>query len=237
MVAGLALATTIRPHVAAVLAVSTCLAEWTTRGWTTRRMAQSAVASVLAVWFFSSALGQLGLAQADLGSLRAFMTRTGELTNQGGSAFVPADNIATAIPMAFVNVLFRPFITEVSSGMALLTSLELIGFWALVCWFINNLRPMMRSWQANRFLRFGMFFAGLYILMIGVTFQNFGIIARQRTLVMPAVLLVLAAPVVAAPRRLHLVASRRVWHRPAERSAHAPTAVAQAFRPAHRKQG
>ena len=211
MASGLALALAIRPHLAGILALSTCVAEWTSREWSVRRFAQSVLASAVAIWFLSSALGLLGLGSADLDTLQAFATHTAGQTNQGGSAFDGPGSTATAIPMAFLNILCRPFITEANSPMALISSLEMMAFWVLLIRNGRTLRSALRSLGTNRLLRFAILFVSLYVLMIGLTFQNFGIIARQRALVMPALLLMLAAVPAARTRRTPVIRPRKAW--------------------------
>ncbi|RPI57369.1 MAG: hypothetical protein EHM55_02095 [Acidobacteria bacterium] len=207
---GFALALAVRPHLAGVLAISACVAEWTSRGWTPRRVAQSLVASAGALWLTIRALELLGLSGTDLASMQEFVAYTGQQTYQGGSAF-DRPTMAAAIPMSFINILCRPFITEANNGMALASSLEMMALWAIALLNLRNLKSVLQSWRSNRLLRFAIPFALLYILMIGLTFQNFGIIARQRTLVMPALLLLFAAKPVVAMRRARTVPTRRVW--------------------------
>jgi hypothetical protein len=214
MTAGLSLALVIRPHLAGVLAVSTCVAEWTTGGWTTRRFAQSIFTSILAVWLLVKAFGMLGLEQADYGSIESFVLHSSGQTFQGGSAFDRADSLPVAVPMAFLNILFRPFIIEAHSSMALVSSLEMMVFWWVVIRNRRHIATRLRSWGDNRFVRFAVPFVLLYIVMIGITFQNFGIIARQRALVMPALLLVMAGVPAFGRHRRRAVAGRprRIWN-------------------------
>jgi hypothetical protein len=219
MVAGLALALAIRPHVAGVLVVSACVAEWAARGWTTRRIAQTVLVSGLAIWLLSAALGLLGLAGADADGFRAFVLDRADVTNQGGSAVGRAGSLVAAVPMAFVNILFRPFITEANGSTALASSLEMMVFWVLVGWNRNRIWSVVSSWRLNRLLRFAIPFSLLYILMIGLTFQNLGIIARQRALVMPALLLMLVAAPAPRTRSVRAMRARRLWRTPALASA------------------
>ncbi len=229
MAAGFALALAIRPHLAGVLAVATCVAEWTSREWTFRRVVQSLAASAVALWLMTSALDLMGLGGADLDAVQAFVVQAGQQTNQGGSSFDRGD-MATAIPMAFVNILFRPFITEANSPMALVSSLEMLLFWALAIRNVFHLKSMLQGWRGNRLLRFAVPFALLYVLMIGLTFQNFGIIARQRALVMPALLLLFAAAPAAGVRRVIVTRPRpsaplrRTWRSAATSRSLAPVA-------------
>ncbi len=214
---GLALAMAIRPHLAGVLAVSVCVAEWTRREWTFARMVQATLVSAVALYVVISSLDLLGLGGADLDTMEAFIVQTGGQTNQGGSAFERA-GMAAAVPMAFITILCRPFITEANSSLALLSSLEMMAFWLLVFRYGRNLRSILRSWQANRVLRFAIPFTLLYVLMLGLTFENFGIIARQRALVMPALLSLVAMARAPRTSRARVSPSRRVWGRPAQPS-------------------
>ena len=212
MIAGLALALVIRPHVAGVLAVSTCVAEWTSARWTPQRVIQSILTGTLTIWLLMKAFGLLGLESVDYGSIESFMLHSAGQSNQGGSAFDRTDSPLIAVPMAFVNILFRPFMTEANSGMALVSSIEMMIFWGLVILNVRNIPTTIRMWGTNRFVRFAVPFMLLYILMIGLTFQNLGIIARQRTLVMPALLLILAVvPAMRDRRRSTVARSRRLW--------------------------
>ena len=210
MIAGLVLALIIRPHVAGVLAVAACASEWTSGGWTTRRFVQSMVISALTLWLLVKAFSLLGVNSTDYTSVESFMSHWAHQTNQGGSAIERTDSSVLAVPMAFVNILFRPFLTEARSAMALVSSLEMLAFWALAVSGSRRFPAVLRSWQTNRLLRFVMPFSMLYVLMIGLTFQNLGIIARQRTLVMPALLMVVATTMSTARVR-ETTRVRRSW--------------------------
>jgi hypothetical protein len=209
---GLALAMAIRPHLAGVMAVSVCVAEWTRREWTFARTIQTVLASAVALWVVISSLDLLGLGGANLDTMQDFVVHTAGQTNQGGSSF-EGSGMVTAVPMAFFNILCRPFVTEANNLLALVSSLEMMAFWLLVFLYGRGLRSALRSWQSNRLLRFAIPFAFLYVLMLGMTFQNFGIIARQRALVMPALLSVLA--MARAPRTsgAPVRPNRRIWRR------------------------
>jgi hypothetical protein len=226
LVCGFLLAVVVRPHLAGVLAVSMCFAEWVGVQWTIRRVAQSIVATGLAVWLLSVSFDLLGLADADISGMEAYLLDTAKHTELGGSSFERSSSLATSMPLAFVNLLGRPFVFEAHNGLAFVSSLEMMAFWALLAFKRDQLITALRSWPENRLLRFVLSFSVLYILMIGMTFQNLGMIARQRTLVMPALLLIAAVPSggVANIRRPSApqpaVRTRRIWTtRPRSRRA------------------
>ncbi len=194
LAAGLLLAMVIRPHVAGVLAISLCIAEWTSRGLTGPRLAQTVLTSAFAMFLLVNSLSLLGLENADMGTIEGFVQDTAARTRQGGSAFEQSSgSLVESIPMAFVNMLCRPFITEATSPMALASSLEMMALWGLMLRNRRSLWSVLRDWRTNRIARFAIPFTLLYIVMIGVTFQNFGIIARQRALAMPLLLLTFVA--------------------------------------------
>jgi hypothetical protein len=56
-----------------------------------------------------------------------------------------------------------------------------------------SLKVSLKQWRHNRLLRFAVPFAVGYTLMIGLTFGNLGIIARQRTPIIPFVFMILLA--------------------------------------------
>jgi hypothetical protein len=211
LVSGLTLAMSVRPHLAGVLAVSMCVAEWCAREWTLRRMFQSVAAGALMVWLVGVAFSLLGLSGARADGFETYVLQTAGQTNTGGSSFERSESLVSAVPMAFVNILARPFITEANNAMALASSVEMLALWGIIFTHRRTLGSVLRSWRMNRLVRFAMPFTLLYILMIGITFQNSGIIARQRTLVIPMVLLMIAAVPVAVTRRTSSAPRRRVW--------------------------
>jgi len=196
--------------------VSICVAEWTCREWTATRAIQAALASAIGLWVVTSSLDLLGLGGADLDTMQTFVAHTAGQTNQGGSAFERV-GFVMAVPMAFVNILARPFVTEANSALAVVSSLEMTAFWLLVLRHGRGLRSALRLWQSNRLLRFAIPFALLYVLMLGITFQNAGIIARQRALVMPALLAILALAQAPQAVRIQARTQRRLWRPERER--------------------
>lgn len=208
LIPGLLLATAIRPHVAGVMVVVVALAQWLgvgKRKMTLFRVAQGFLLVVLAVFMVQSSLSQLGLEDADAEGIQEFLAKRTALATGGGSAIdTPAGGWA-ALPMAFVNILMRPFPWEAHNPQALGAALEIVVFWGMVWWRRHRIWTVLRhSWRADRFLRFALLMTGAYVLMIGLVFGNLGIIARQRIVVFPLLFVVLEAmprEVVALQRR------------------------------------
>lgn len=192
--AGLALAFALRPHVGAALALATMAAYWF-QSWSRpgpRRIVESVLAVVLALFVLSAMARQFGL-DADLEGAQEFVTyRTGQ-TMEGGSRISGTPSGPAAIPMAFVNIWLRPFPWDVHNLMALFAAIE-VGF--LFAYAVARRRSLMlslRHWRRDRMLAFALPLVAGYTLMIGLTFANLGIIARQRSPLFPFVFLLLSA--------------------------------------------
>jgi hypothetical protein len=207
LVAGFGLTFAIRPHVAAVLALSVLAAYWLgswTR-FTLRRFTESLVALAIAIAALQGMAHQFGLDLTDAEGVQEFVEFRSGQTERGGSNIGPAPSGLAGISMAFVNIWMRPFPWDVHNATALVAAAEVLFFWGLVWYRRGAVLLALKHWRQHRLLRFAVPLLLAYTLMIGLTFSNLGIIARQRTPVSPFMLmLVLAAPAtenVAAQRR------------------------------------
>lgn len=192
MLAGLAMAFAVRPHVAAVLAVSALAANWMERWgrFGLRQIAETLVALVLAVIAFDGMKAQFGLEEADLEGLVEFVEFRAGQTLAGGSNIGGVPLGPEGAPLAFVNVWMRPFPWEAHNLTSAMAAGELLVFWAVAWRRRSAVWLALRRWRHHRLLRFAIPMLVLYTLMIGLTFGNLGIIARQRVLVFPWMLLI-----------------------------------------------
>lgn len=137
--------------------------------------------------FFSEEAGQ---ATSTTDALELTVRRT----QQGGSEFQPIVVTGPAqIPAATVSVLFRPFPWEVRSvGMAV-SALEAA---ALALLFVLSWRRLW-YWPPSAWRRALLLYGAIYSLMFVVAFSsigNAGILARQRSQMLPMLLLAFAVP-------------------------------------------
>jgi hypothetical protein len=138
-------------------------------------------------------------------------------TAQGSSAFDPvAVNSPLDVPLAAVTVLFRPLPFEVGSVQMLLTSAEgvLLAALAVVSW--RRLASIPRLMWSMPYVMFSLVFVVLFVCVFS-SFANFGILARQRTQMLPFLFVLLALPPVArrferpaAPVSAHAAGESRV---------------------------
>jgi hypothetical protein len=123
------------------------------------------------------------------------LAETGRRTNQGGSGFeAPSTGASLAkMPYAAVTILFRPFLFEVHNAQAAITALEST---LLLCLALARRRAI---WQAVRHLRrypyvaFILVYSGLFVVAFS-SIGNFGILARERTQLLPFFLVLLCVP-------------------------------------------
>lgn len=146
-------------------------------------------ASTQTTRFFSDEAGQTT-------STKEALELTVKRTQQGGSEFQPIVVTSPAqIPAATVSVLFRPFPWEVRSAGAALSSIEGLAVLAL---FVASWKRL-RRWPVSAWRRPILLFGFVYTLMFVVAFSsigNAGILARQRSQMLPLLFMALAVPTV-----------------------------------------
>lgn len=112
----------------------------------------------------------------------------GDTTGQGGSAVAggvirsPAD-----IPAGVVKVLFRPLPNEASNTQTLAASLEGLMLLTLIVWRLPRIIANASNLRRSPFLVFCTIYTALFIWAWSAIL-NLGILARQRSLVIPLVL-------------------------------------------------
>lgn len=198
--AGMGLAFCLRPHVALVLALSAMAAHWIA-GWerfTPRRFLEAVVALVLVGVAFGGMRAQFGLVDADLEGMVEFVEYRAGQTLQGGSQVETVPVGPAGLPLAVVNVWMRPFPWEAHNLTAAIAAAEMVILWALLWRRRKGVLFTIRNWRHHRMLRFAVPLLAVYTLMIGLTFANLGIIARQRAPMFPFMIALLAA----APARV-----------------------------------
>ena len=147
----------------------------------------ASVAATQTTRFFSDEAGQT-TSHSDALQL------TRERTQKGGSSFEPV--VVTSplqLPVATVSVLFRPFPWEADNVGSLISAGEaaLIGVLVVASW------RRLRRWPGSAWRRQILIFGAVYSLMFIVAFSsiaNAGILARQRSQMLPLFFLAFAVP-------------------------------------------
>jgi len=203
MALGAAGTAVVRPHLAVLTvgaAVGAQLLRPTTRTPTSIlvKVAGVAVLAGAIVVLAAQSAEFLELEETSWGALSVEIERRSALATQGGSAFeaVPIRS-PLEFPPALITVLFRPFPWEATNPQLLVQGLEgmlLVGLF-VASW--RRLRSVPRLMRANPYVAFSVFYVLSFVWAFS-NIGNFGILARQRVLMLPLFLVVLALPALSA---------------------------------------
>lgn len=113
-------------------------------------------------------------------------------TSQGGSEFVPSVlQSPLRAPVAIVTVLFRPLVFEAHNVQAFVAALEGTFLLGLSLLRVRGLLGALRSLRAHPYVGFAIAYVALFVLSFS-SLANFGILVRQRTLLLPVFMVLLA---------------------------------------------
>ncbi len=189
----------VRPHIAVLLFAALFVAQLfrPTGGTVAGVMRKGTGVAVLAVAGFvlvRASAQFLGIDDLDAQAVTETIDWSSGQTQQGGSEFVPLPlSHPFGVPMAFITLLFRPFLFEAANAQLVVQSLEglFLLTLALIGW--RRIAQLPRLVRGNPFLWFVvLYIIGFVLAFAG--FANFGILARQRVLMLPFFLMLLSLP-------------------------------------------
>lgn len=197
---GLVASTLVRPHIAALFIAAFSAAALARRARRAdlmspiRRLAGLAVLLALVMVVAGAAGSYFGVEEIDAEGVTATVTATADRTSTGGSEFTattvrsPAD-----VPLALVTVLFRPFPNEVRNTQMAAASLEGLFLLVLLCFAFPRWRRLPRMLRTRPFVTLVVLYMLGFVLAFS-SFNNFGLLSRQRVQVYPFLLVLLALP-------------------------------------------
>ena len=194
---GAALAGTaaIRVHIAVLLAASfggaILLIRRPVGGWARVRRVVLIAATILSFVLVVTLAAERFDIDPGGDDLDPFLTELGRRTQQGGSAVEGRSVTSLAdVPAAIGRVLFRPYPTEAHNTQAIISSLEGVALIALLIWRLPRMIRGLSSLRRRPYLMFSLFFTIGFVVVFSVVL-NLGILARQRSQVLPFVLALL----------------------------------------------
>ena len=215
--AGLWAAGMVRPHMAALVALSLAVAVITRKSKIELRElaplvkggAIVIVAVLAAILVVRTDRFLQGAGIDTSGGVDSTLNDVQGRTSEGGSSFAPSivDSPARA-PLATVTVLFRPFVFETHNLQSLLAAIE--GT-ALMIFCLVRFRwgwAAIRSLRRQPYVVFSLVYSVLFIVAYS-SYANFGLLARQRVQLYPFFLILLSIPPVTR-RRGAAVSSTRM---------------------------
>jgi hypothetical protein len=187
----------IRPHLLAGIAVATGFAYFIGRvrssnGGRARaffaRPAGIVILGVLLAFAVTQGAEFLGIEDLSVQSIEEELDEQTERSSIGGSTFTTSGNSLSPLnlPLATVTVLLRPFPWETDSALQLLASLESALLLVFIVVRLSSLRLALVRARVMPYLLYCWGLAVLYIMAFS-SFANFGLLVRQRSLVLPAV--------------------------------------------------
>lgn len=185
----------IRPHIAAILIISVVASFHFGSPVPKPASASRKIIKSGLLLCFSSLVVYLCVQFLQLGDLVEAQNHidTSVQSNElGRSGFDPGTNPVVRVALAPL-LLIRPFPWEVNGIPAALTSVEGCVLLALAFYKRTTLRALLKSRRAHVFVVFLLWFVSLNILLMGIGESNFGLLARQRVMVLPMLLMLLFA--------------------------------------------
>ncbi|HEY6698204.1 MAG TPA: hypothetical protein VIZ67_08265, partial [Acidimicrobiales bacterium] len=149
--------------------------------------------ALLVAFTISQSTKFLGIEDLSLSSIEAELDEQTERSAQGGSQFDNGDNSLNPVnlPRGAVTVLLRPFPWETESTLQLLASLESAILAGIIVARLASVRAALVMARSSPFLLYCWVLLILYAATFS-SFANFGLLVRQRSLVLPALFAIIA---------------------------------------------
>jgi hypothetical protein len=215
LVIGLLLGSVVRPHVALIELVAFAFALLMGRRTQARpgAITPSSVAKVAGLIVMLVVGAFLVNRTADLlaandinASVDSALNTSTSRTAQGGSQFTPSDpRTPVGYGIASITILVRPFPFEAHAADQFVVSLEglLLAVLAALSW--RRLLTIPRRLRSDPYMTMAIVYILMFIFALG-TVGNFGILARERTQLIPFVFVLLCVPAKARSRNRPLPA-------------------------------
>jgi hypothetical protein len=194
--AGIAAMCYVRPHIALAVCAGLVLAVLVGRkqGGFMPTLLSIAFIVGLASLVLSASSSFFGISNFNQATIAQQLSDVSAQSNDGGSRFTPiiANNPVT-FPLAAVTVLYRPLPIEASSGQEFLTGIEGL---VLIVMTVRTFKRSARAIRSSRTHPYFVYCLGALVVFV-IAFSgisNFGILARQRTVIEPLLLVFLTLP-------------------------------------------
>lgn len=221
----------VRPHIGAILFIA-CMVPYTFAG-RSRSWVRTAAKVVLMPVLIASTIYIIAFAGSFVGvegdDAQSGINAANRLTHSsqiGGSAFNEGQSLPVRMALSPF-LIFRPLPFEVHNAMAGIASLEGLGF-LVFCWIKRRrLKAALRCWRSP-YVSFILIYATEFSLAFAAATSNFGILVRQRIMLLPLVFMLFCVNLSkSAPAGVEAAAQRDLLRRrpPALRRRYAASMV------------
>jgi hypothetical protein len=196
IVTGLVLTSLVRPHIAAFLAVSLFMSFLIAdiRGGGSRiiglKLLLFPVLFVICLAVVIYSRDSLQFNSIDDASARAEFSYTNNQT--AGSAFGEGETVEDRLIQSPV-LMFRPFPWEVTNLAAVPASCESVVLFLAIFFRRKYLFRLLRNARSNPLVVFAILFFLIFSVVFSISISNFGLLARQRVMVLPLILTLIVA--------------------------------------------
>jgi hypothetical protein len=200
MLIGFAAGSFVRPHVMVIVALAFAVALAIGRRVNRPGLTPSSVAKVaglvmmLFVGIFLVGQTQSLVGGSGISDFDTVLTKATGQSEQGTSAFSPPNpRSPIGYPAAVVTVLLRPFPFESRGLEQIATAAEgmFLAFLIVRSW--RRIRTIPKRLRAEPYVTFAVVYIGVAVFVLAVI-ANFGILARERSMVIPMVFVLLSLP-------------------------------------------
>ena len=185
----------VRPHIAALLVISMATSFSLVAPTAKAALSPRRLFKVLLLCCFSFSVVYICAQFLQLTDLAETMSRVDASVRSNqldGSGFNPGATLASRVVLAPL-LLIRPYPWETNGISATLVSAEGILLLALAFYRQKKLRSLLKISITNGPLAFLVWFVLLNVVLLGIGTSNFGLLARQRVMVLPIIVMLLAA--------------------------------------------
>lgn len=190
--AGVAIALLVRPHIALVALIAFALTLLVGRG--TSLLTRAALLAIVLGGIGSAAglveglVGGLNFSSAD--SMSEFLETRSQVSEESGADL----NITGAsFPVRLLSLLFQPFFFDANGLFGYVASAENLVLLGVFVTLVRRFGTALSVARATVFARFACFFFMMMIVVLSLFHYNVGLGLRQKMMIMPALLVFLAA--------------------------------------------
>jgi len=167
---------------------------------------------LLAAFGVTQGAKRLHISSLTPSAIQTELQATSVSTTQEGSAFQTNVSLSPLhLPQDAATVLLRPFPWEVQSKNQILASLEGLGLAAFILIRRRSVALSLRKLREVPFLFYAWILTLLFVLLFQA-FGNFGLLVRERSIVLPALYLLLALDADRAARDDAEARERKLWN-------------------------
>lgn len=185
---GVGIMVLFRPHIALLAMVAVALSIFFDRRTKGSIKFMLFVAAALATGFVASTVSstfQLDVTNAD--SVSQFLSAREEISQRSQEGMNTAV-LNASFPVRLLSLLFRPLFFDAAGLPAYIASAENAIFLVVVGTLVFHARKVMKMARALNYVRYSFAFAALVALLLTIMYYNVGLGLRQKTMFVPAVL-------------------------------------------------